>query len=276
MPKHTPEVKTLFPAWRFDHWRAVDDRVRGGSSISHLDEIELDSKVNLPLNEDETLEKGNKNIGARFWGTLDINTLGGAGFASQSYRYGPPPLELPRISYSGVSVTYLPDPQTKYTSSTPRDFVLVLKPNPTAQIPKHPKTPGSPREAQLTYEANFSLSSFYLDNSHKEKKVEFGWNQFEPTYRGRNIPEGDPKWVPLDPKAIFELSIMCRSDFGKQQGEFGVVITSIQAIKTKTSVGIWSNIIEWWNGFSTYVGRFFGWNRITLDEVDDEEKRLIA
>lgn len=44
-------------------WNTVDDRVRGGSSHSYL----------LPLSAN----------GARFHGTLDIETLGGAGFASQ-------------------------------------------------------------------------------------------------------------------------------------------------------------------------------------------------
>ena len=44
-------------------WDTIDDRVRGGSSHSYL----------LPLSAN----------GARFHGTLDIENLGGAGFASQ-------------------------------------------------------------------------------------------------------------------------------------------------------------------------------------------------
>lgn len=49
--------------WSADDWTASDDRVRGGKSQSYLD-------------------ASDKKIG-RFYGNLDIKTLGGAGFASQ-------------------------------------------------------------------------------------------------------------------------------------------------------------------------------------------------
>ncbi|WVW82073.1 hypothetical protein I302_104078 [Kwoniella bestiolae CBS 10118] len=258
-----PSNQTIFPPWHFDHWRAVDDRVRGGSSISHLDKVDL--KVQNPV-------KGEEETGARFWGNLDISTLGGAGFASQSYRYGPSPLRLPSLSYSGISISYLPDPKTHYTEKTPRDYTFVLKTTPTANIPKHPKTPGPPREAQLTYEVTFSLPH---SSEEREEKREFRWNEFQATYRGRKIPEGDERWVPLDPGLIYELSIMCRSDFGKQHGDFGVVVTSIEAIRKETDVGLWSRLKGLWN----WVVGLFGWSRggVRLaDEVNDEEKRLIA
>ncbi|KAK5691044.1 hypothetical protein LTR97_011696 [Elasticomyces elasticus] len=50
--------------WNADIWTASDDSVRGGKSSSHLDISAADST-------------------ARFYGHLDIKTLGGAGFASQ-------------------------------------------------------------------------------------------------------------------------------------------------------------------------------------------------
>lgn len=50
--------------WNASDWTASDDRVRGGKSESHL-EIKSSASV------------------AKFKGTLDIKTLGGAGFASQ-------------------------------------------------------------------------------------------------------------------------------------------------------------------------------------------------
>ncbi|KAJ3216104.1 hypothetical protein HDU67_009905 [Dinochytrium kinnereticum] len=50
--------------WSSSSWQAVDDRVRGGSSVSELKVV-------------------NEGRAARFQGVLDTKTLGGAGFASQ-------------------------------------------------------------------------------------------------------------------------------------------------------------------------------------------------
>lgn len=47
----------IFPSWHFASWTAVDDRVRGGSSRSHLDPVEVDLQ-------------GESTKAARFWGTL--------------------------------------------------------------------------------------------------------------------------------------------------------------------------------------------------------------
>lgn len=54
----------IFPSWNFDTWRAVDDRERGGSSISHLDSVEVNAEVDL------STEKSPKVKAARFWGNL--------------------------------------------------------------------------------------------------------------------------------------------------------------------------------------------------------------
>lgn len=54
---------TLRP-WSPTDWVATDDRVRGGSSQSYFECAPFEPT-------------------ARFYGTLDIETLGGAGFASQ-------------------------------------------------------------------------------------------------------------------------------------------------------------------------------------------------
>ncbi|WWC58402.1 uncharacterized protein I303_100942 [Kwoniella dejecticola CBS 10117] len=271
MYSSSSKTEMIFPLWHFDQWRAVDDRVRGGSSVSHLD------PVGWKHESSNDVEKG-EHAAARFWGNLDIETLGGAGFASQAYRYGPSPLKLPQLSYSGISLHYQSDPQTKYTCSTPTDFTFILKTTPTANIPKHPKTPGPPREAQLTYEATFSLphsSSISMTEHHEAK---FKWKDFKATYRGRHVPEGDEKWVPLDPALIYELSIMCRSDFGKQHGDFGVVITAIEAIKKDKSVELWDRVCGWWNSLSSWISGMFSWKgkSIRLEEVEDEEKRLIV
>ncbi|WWC99469.1 hypothetical protein V866_006372 [Kwoniella sp. B9012] len=270
-----PSNQTIFPAWHFDHWRAVDDRVRGGASTSHLDQVDLD----LSQYSDGDLEKGRNSVGARFWGHLDIDTLGGAGFASQSYRYGPSPLRLPSLSYSGLSIIYQPDPQTHYTEKTPKDYTLVLKTTPTANIPKHPKTPGPPREAQLTYEVSFSLPTTTVGKveakANKEEKREFKWNEFQATYRGKHVPEGDERWVPLDPGLIYELSIMCRSDFGKQKGDFGVVVRSLEAIG-KNKIGWWSGIGWLWTWVVGLFSWAWSWNSRGGVKLEDDEEKLIA
>lgn len=53
--------------WHVNDWRTVDDRIRGGSSKSVLEQKDDGSVV--------------------FRGELDTTTLGGAGFASQVYYY---------------------------------------------------------------------------------------------------------------------------------------------------------------------------------------------
>ena len=58
----------VFPSWSFDQWRAVDDRVRGGSSISHLDSVHIESSSEVQV--DSSTEKVSKQKGARFWGNL--------------------------------------------------------------------------------------------------------------------------------------------------------------------------------------------------------------
>ncbi|WWC86045.1 uncharacterized protein L201_000916 [Kwoniella dendrophila CBS 6074] len=288
-----PETEVIFPSWHFDHWRAVDDRVRGGSSISHLDKVQLDHS-----DEDvyEDLEKGEKShrIAARFWGNLDIDTLGGAGFASQSYRYGPSPLKLSKIDFDGILIKYQLDfnktkddnnisSEAEAESTKPKRFTFVLKTTPTSHIPKHPKIPNKPREAQLTYEVQFDLPHQTSSvSSTSSSEASFKWQDFRAVYRGKTIPEGDEKWVPLDTNLIYELSLMCRSDFGKQKGDFGVIINSIEAIKKKqtpTGNGFWDSITTMWSNLRDWVTNLFNWSssgKIKLDDVGDEEKRLIA
>jgi hypothetical protein len=59
----------VFPPWNFDRWRAVDDRVRGGSSISHFDSVEVDVETEN-AEVDLSTEKVSKGKAARFWGNL--------------------------------------------------------------------------------------------------------------------------------------------------------------------------------------------------------------
>jgi hypothetical protein len=76
--------------WSLDSWRTVDDRVRGGSSISHF----------IPSNEN-----------ALFYGHLDTTTLGGAGFASQKFV---PNVPFNFLSWSGLIITIIEGDGLKY------------------------------------------------------------------------------------------------------------------------------------------------------------------
>lgn len=73
------EAKTLFPPWHLQHWRQVDDSVRGGSSVSYLTPADARSDLG-----DATLsaEKGSgKSSGTEpqmveFSGTLGMYECG--------------------------------------------------------------------------------------------------------------------------------------------------------------------------------------------------------
>ncbi|KAI9635048.1 uncharacterized protein MKK02DRAFT_43725 [Dioszegia hungarica] len=251
---------TIFPSWHFSRWHAVDDRVRGGSSQSHLDPVPID--VGSAVGYD-------KPTGARFWGTLDTKTLGGAGFASQRYIFGPEPLDLPRLSYQGITLRLLPDEQKTASSSTspapingkshpedPHTFTLVLKTSPPQHTPSKPKLPPNPEPASLSYEHDFSLSS-PLRSSHTPETLHLSFDDFKAVYRGRDVPTSDPRYKPFDPTKIFELSLMCRSAFGKQEGEFGVVVVSMEGwgrAEKKEREGCWRGVQQW-------VGSWLGGER---------------
>ncbi|KAK8865751.1 hypothetical protein IAR55_000898 [Kwoniella newhampshirensis] len=312
LPPH--HHQPLFPPFHFSHWRAVDDRVRGGSSVSHLDPVEIDVSGRVTeVSADDDDERKERDVkekktirGARFWGTLDIKTLGGAGFASQVYRYGPYPLHLPRTEYTGISLSVLPDPSLDTTtkSSSPDDdetmkpakptrYTLVLKTSPTSNIPKHPRVPAPPRAAQLSYEASFVVgsppSSSHCDPSSSEKgyqakghEVILGWNAFKAFYRGREVKEGEARWVPLDTNSVYEISLMCRSGFGEQEGEFGLIVTSIDGIRkadneTEKEKVVSSNWLSWW--WSVFVGWICSWLRwdrgirLTDEEEGDMDEK---
>ena len=160
--------------------------------------------------------------------TTDIDTLGGAGFASQRYRFGPEPLHLPRTTYKGVTLTIHPSSSSSSksvtTSETPRasSFTLVLKTTLNTRPPSRPKTPPQPEPASLSYEASFTPSK-----KDGPETVKLAFDDFKVTYRGREVPKDDPRWQPFHSEKIYELSLMCRSDFGGQKGDFELVVGEI-------------------------------------------------
>lgn len=214
MPTHA-----LFPPF-YPHkaWRAIDDRIRGGSSVSHLDPLPTSS-------------------GVRFWGTLDTQTLGGAGFASQCHTFEVG-LKLPRDEYAGLAITVsspLPTSSDTHASMEkhgpvkPYEYTLTLKTS-TPSL-----RPDGRRESTISYEHTFPIPG-----STSPTRLTIPWHAFEATYRGRTLPATDPAYVPLDPGSttpdgkqkggIAEMSLMCRSAFGRQEGEFDVRVMSIEAV----------------------------------------------
>ena len=168
-------------------WTAVDDRVRGGSSQSYL---EPDIFWGAPV--------------AKFHGILDDDTLGGAGFASQSTRAVSVngSLEEPVWDLSnctGILMTF-------YSAQPGKTYTLTL----------HDEL-----ESGLSWE-----TSFWLNIPYNGKVVhEVTWKNFKPFYRGREVSRSPP----LRTENIRRFSLMMRSFFAKQHGEFELGIDIITA-----------------------------------------------
>ncbi|OAL50698.1 CIA30-domain-containing protein [Pyrenochaeta sp. DS3sAY3a] len=168
--------------WKAEDWTASDDRVRGGSSQSYLD------------------ISGAK---ARFYGTLDIKTLGGAGFASQRTTIDDQSWDL--STYDGIHLHLGKFDGKRYTL-TLKDEIL-------------PPNPDNGREqSTISYEYDF--------NSAPESGLFVPWHILKATYRGKQKEDA----APLNLKSVKRFSIMMRSFFGEQQGDFSVEIKTIEAI----------------------------------------------
>ncbi|CAB16413.1 CIA30 family protein [Schizosaccharomyces pombe] len=174
--------------WHEQDFRAVDDRVRGGSSISHLtEEKDSDGKSR-----------------AKFWGTLDTKTLGGAGFCSQATNIKDRTWNLKE--FKGIELDIAKSDSYKYT--------FIIK-------DCHQDWETSDEKSSLSYEYDFT--PIY---SKEDQVVSIPFSEFKPTYRGRPV-EGAPE---LDVSKITQFSIMIRSFFNSQSGDYELVLNSIRAI----------------------------------------------
>ncbi|CAG7845964.1 SubName: Full=Uncharacterized protein {ECO:0000313/EMBL:CCA71085.1} [Serendipita indica DSM 11827] len=215
---------TLFPPWQFDNWKRVDDSVRGGASISYLTSWQ---------------DPNGHQTGASFHGHLDITVLGGAGFASQKFEFDKP-FEPGKVDTGKSCIRLSIVPISHSSPNTPSDFVVTLKTQPPP-----PRSQPKPR-SQLVYEASFTLSS--------APEIVLPLDTFVPTYRGREVKRGDPHWRPFDPQRIYEIGLMCRSNFGKQSGDFELVVSRIDIVCTPSSTR-WRrtmNRIRKWLCLSSY------------------------
>ncbi|KAE9971985.1 hypothetical protein BLS_004223 [Venturia inaequalis] len=179
--------------WNADDWTSSDDRVRGGKSQSYL-------------------ECSPENPVARFYGNLDITTLGGAGFASQRTRKD---VAWDLSAYEGIRLVVTKSDSKHYTFNV-KDTLLPLDPDTGRE------------QASISYEYDFQIP----ENATVSKKGDFfiPWDSFNATYRGR-VKEDAPK---LNTTSIKQLSVMMRSFFGTQEGAFSLSIESISASSSRT------------------------------------------
>ncbi|KAL5419362.1 hypothetical protein PMIN06_009048 [Paraphaeosphaeria minitans] len=175
-------------SWKASDWTASDDRVRGGKSQSYL-EISGSS--------------------ARFHGHLDIETLGGAGFASQRTVAEDNTWDVSH--HDGILLNLGKSDGKRYTFIL-KDELL-------------PQNPDNGREqATISWEHDFVVSE---DAAQAESSfVYIPWKKLKPTYRGKE-KKGVTKF---DTKNVKRCSLMMRSFFGDQQGDFSLSVKSIKAV----------------------------------------------
>ena len=177
----------LYPPFSQGDWRAVNDQIRGGSSTSHFD-VSEDSQSAL------------------FYGVLDTQTLGGAGFASQANVLDEP---LDLSVYDGIAIDV-----ADVDTTGPHTFTLNLK-NSKPQYRDDGR-----RQSAVVYESDFT--------PEKTGLLTLQWDSFKPTYRGKPAKDAPA----LDTSNIHELSFMCRSMFQQvPDGPFHIKIASVKAYK---------------------------------------------
>jgi hypothetical protein len=79
-------------------------------------------------------------------------------------------------------------------------------------------------QSTISYEYDFSSSS--------KKELFVPWRAMKPTYRGKEKNDASP----LNTKSVKRFSLMMRSFFGSQEGDFDLTINSIKAIKQSGDV----------------------------------------
>ncbi|KAL4869543.1 hypothetical protein BDV12DRAFT_167579, partial [Aspergillus spectabilis] len=172
--------------WSQKDWTSSDDRVRGGSSSSKL------------------LLAPDKHT-ATFIGNLDINTLGGAGFASQR-----------TTDNRNWDLSAADGLELHITVSDGKQYTLIMKDEIL------PERPDGRERSSLSWEAHFRV-----DATRGERVVRIRWDDLKSTYRGKKVDAEKP----LNLKSIKRLSIMMRSFFGTQEGSFSLSIASISTLE---------------------------------------------
>ncbi|KAJ2890626.1 CIA30 family protein [Zalerion maritima] len=189
--------------WDADEWTNSDDRVRGGASESHL-EVAKDREM------------------AVFHGTLDTKTLGGAGFASQRTKDNAAGSPWDLSSFDALRVRLRHESKGQCDG---KKYVLALKDEIV------PKRPDGRESSSISWEAEFSCPAAILSTGEEAspratQDVVIPWRAFKPTYRGKPKEDSDP----LRLESVKRMSIMMRSFFDEQSGDFKLTIDSIAAM----------------------------------------------
>ncbi|WQF84745.1 Putative complex I intermediate-associated protein 30 [Colletotrichum destructivum] len=188
----------LFTPWNASQWVASDDTVRNGTSHSTLDIIAPGAPGN-PFPESV----------ANFHGTLDYETLGGAGFASQRTVDDWPGLDLSAFDTITLEIPYA---DGKRYSFNLKDTV--------------PPPINGVEQSGVSWEFEFQLPAVEHTDGAVERVV-MPFSEFVPTFRGR--VQNDT--APLDLTSIKRVNIMIRSFFAEQDGDFELHIKSVIASK---------------------------------------------
>ncbi|KAL4892025.1 complex I intermediate-associated protein 30-domain-containing protein [Aspergillus ambiguus] len=141
---------------------------------------------------------------AFFHGHLDTQTLGGAGFASQRTTGEDRTWDLSH--YDGLELDI--------GRSDGKTYTVTLKDT----IPS--KRPDGRDESTLSWEYDFRVL--------KREKIFVKWSDFKPTYRGKEQKDAKP----LDLGNVKRISLMARSFFDTQEGDFFLEVHSIAASRT--------------------------------------------
>ncbi|KAL3420844.1 complex I intermediate-associated protein 30 [Phlyctema vagabunda] len=142
---------------------------------------------------------------AEFHGNLDLTALGTAGFASQRTTGDDRIWDL--SAYDGILISVELSDAKQYTL-TVKDQVV-------------PAVNGSDRST-ISWEHVFSSEA-----TEEPRDAFVPWSSLVATYRGRNLTDPEP----LDLKSIKRISLMMRSYFGAQEGNFTMSLRSISASK---------------------------------------------
>ncbi|KAF2030162.1 CIA30 family protein [Setomelanomma holmii] len=202
---------------------------------------------------------------AHFHGNLDIKTLGGAGFASQRTTGEDKTWDL--SAYDGILLELGKSDGKKYTFLIKDELLGVDE--------------GGREMSTVSWEYDFTDAT--------AEGLYIPWSQLKPTYRGK--PKEDAE--PLKLKNVKRFSIMSRSFFGEQEGDFSLTIKSIKAVSQSSddlesgvargSNQAWnwkdSNLVGlgvilsttwaicfgfcWWRGIDTSFMTFSRWWRVT-------------
>ncbi|KAJ3537445.1 hypothetical protein NM208_g6304 [Fusarium decemcellulare] len=203
----------LFNPWDKSQWTASDDTVRGGKSRSYLDVL-----------KPHTNENPFKESIIKFYGHLDYETLGGAGFASQRTVDDWPGLDL--SEYDSI-ILEIPYTDGKKYSFNLKDTVL-------------PDVDGR-EQATISWEYDFQLPATYSSQaSDSVESVIVKFSDLQPTYRG--TVQNDT--APLDLSSIKRVNIMIRSFFAEQEGDFELRIKSIKAVQANPYVEVVGAVVE--------------------------------